>query len=794
MFFYKKRHGRVLVKFQLLILLLCAYVVMISPNNIAHADGAETIGSYGVSFLTGCDAPNAYQYLCRHKNGSIYGGVAWRVFKLSSLDASNPSGGGLNITAGDLLINKGVRAKLIQECTTAHAEYLVSFGWEGINKDVGSGNYQIGPAARRDDAHGGLQDVYYASYNKYADQNGVVAKKWSEIKNQLKTGDLPNNTRIKESTATHMYRKYLLATNYFYSDWDDVANEQIPDTVAGFCYKKEYTTGGSSDFYANAYVSHGAWKTAADVDKDSTGWTNDSESVNLNMPSDDSGVNARFYLRIKRTGSTSEKAKFHARTGNNQNATGSFTWGLYHPLDDNGNQVWKISNDSELDTSDGKCVYTYHNNDEGAKVCGTNSITVKPGARYCYDLNFKAGGEDDTSETKKVRSCATSLETYFYGYSTISGDTPSTDLYKNTNGTDGWTMVPCTMAGCKIKFRHWIKTNNNYGSTTYSINRNFSNLKTSTEIAKPINTGIIVSNQKLSGSEIYGKKVYESEELTLYPGMKICETLTFSNSNHFLTNKRSSISREVCAYGQGSAGTHLDIYVKNTNVNNYNKDGLKSVYAKPNDKAEFKATYNPELQYAYYLYPPYMRINGLPQKPNEPIGGGNIMLGTLFNNNAKTYQVNRWGNGFSVSSENFAYDAEYSFDAGSTARQDKINEHSISRSDVGLILKEYAETNKAGTPTTTPSQISFLSDSFNNSGHFINNVETAPIKSEASVKVPYNFTTEVNIDLESSKVGENGEKEYMYASGEGGSATVNVRLNPKPNSLTTNSSDEKYAT
>ncbi|MBO4813092.1 hypothetical protein J5491_03000 [Candidatus Saccharibacteria bacterium] len=788
--FIRKYNAKISIRLAIILpLFLFATMVFVDGRAFADPNGAEGNGSYNVTYPTNCDAPHAYSVICQHSNGFYYGGAAWRVFDLDSLNVSKPSGGGLDITAGNLLPDRAKRATAINECKAADAQYMASFGWEGITPTEGSGNgwynYQIGPAARLDLYNGGYQDIKYAAYNKYKNINNEVAKKWSEIRGGLKGGNLGNNIRITNGAAVAMYRRYLYNTQKdVYPTLESTEDiTEIPDTTAYFCFKKSYVTkDGDSSFLGKASVSQGAWdNNNNNQNRDSTGFINKSESVTLEMPSGDSGTTAYFYLRIKRE-SGSEKAKYHYRSGNNVTSDGKFAWSSGWP-------DWTIEGHKNLSDSNGYLINSPNSHH-----------TVLPGQKYCYDLNFRSGGEDDNDKkhTVKSRGCAKALVTYFYGYSTISSDTPATKLYTNKTGTDGWTMVPCTIAGCKIRFRHWMRTNNNYGSTTYSINRNYSNFHTKDvgNISK-ISTGSLKANQKLVGPKVGGTRVYESGELTLYPGMKVCENLIFTNSNHFLESERSSITKQVCAYGKGSANTTLDISVKNTKVNNYNKDGLKAVYAKPGDEVAFDVSYDPALQYAYYMDPPYLRINHAPGQPNEPIGGGGKTLGTVFDNNAASYKVNKWGNGFSVFGENFTYNVGYSFDSGDITKRDKEadNKQTISEASVGLELKEHAETNVAGSSKTTPSQIDFFSDTFNGSGHFINDVITTPVKSEASVKVPYNFKTSISVELDGAKqIKFDGKTRPAFASGESGGVKIHVDLLKKHNDLTTNSANEEYAT
>ena len=232
----------------------------------------------------------------------------------------------------------------------------------------------------------------------------------------------------------------------------------------------------------------------------------------------------------------------------------------------------------------------------------------------------------------------------------------------------------------------------------------------------------------------------------------------------------------------GSAKAAVSLAVRNTNVNKYN-EYQKLVYAKPNDKLDYKSVYRASPQYAYAMIPLKLSINNGTEY-NNPMS---LITGTLFDNkngcNSSDKKENCWNNAFSVTGDIFS--EVYVYTKGDSSSKEKHKEPIVSNSYVGKTLKEQAKINGSDTGKTTPSQVD-LKISDDKTGTLAK-VYTEGLESEeVTVIVPYNFIALAEVTTDSDKVFTAGEKNQ--------SVNYKLDITKKNNAETTNGADEAYAT
>ncbi len=690
------------------------------------------------------DANGLINWRVSGKNG---GGASWRIFKIIQKSDGSLDAYGLDDYSGygGGILQESTKQKALSACYKDGATWLVSFGWDGMmGSYYGYPNYsfQIGPAKRE-----GLIASPYTYSNNYG-LTDVIKKDGTLI-----VGNFANNIRISAEDALLLYKKF--------SGYEHETS--IPPDTGAFC-------AGSSEsksFQGRARVSEGAWRTS--VNSDSTGWTTVNKAkAEISMKSSNSGINARYFLELRSIGG-SGKTKYAI------NETGSTL------------KASKLKMAADLDGST-----------SGTHVLkgstGKDGLTgrVDPGETYCKYLYFLPKGTGTTT-VRKIGACATAEVTTFEGYTSVSGVASGTTNYGASNTTKN-VSVNCPPSGCKITFAHGIRTSKNLGSSTYNITR-------TSNLTNQVTAGTVLGNTTITATLAGVEKTHNSGELTLVPGMKVCEKISFNKDNNTTTNT-VTVNREVCVHATGNARdtndeTYLNIKVRNNDVNNY-KDYQKEVYAKPGDRVEFQSTYNPSLQYTYNLIPDYMRIGGGSDVNNLTLRN---KLGVLFNNNKG--DLSNWNNGFGVNSESFTsakFSTGYAWGAGDTTLRDNVptNTYTVKPGDAGSIPKEKAETNvgvdNGSYVKTTPSQVSFSYNASNNK--FLSTVYVGTVKSTANVKVPYNFKTGVDVELMGdTKVKlDDGNEMPAFSAGGTGRLGVNVEIQPRKNSKTTNSENEEYAT
>ena len=316
----------------------------------------------------------------------------------------------------------------------------------------------------------------------------------------------------------------------------------------------------------------------------------------------------------------------------------------------------------------------------------------------------------------------------FEGKSTVtSGSSSATTNWVKANKKETLFIANCSaISGCEISFNHKMRRTAGIDPVSYVVSRT-SNYPALVSEKTNVNSGTF---NKASNTD--GYDVSNSGPFKLYPGMVVCETLSFKPD---FKSGTKNIGSTVCASALGDAQpgnkTLLDLAVKNTNISAFNKEGLKEVYARPGNKIVFKPIYNPILQYTYNLKPEKMRI-----------GSGSIIvnsngktLGVLFNEN-KGPGLSNWNNVFTVKKGSTLIGNYNQNKLGvSSIVNSSTNEYTIGNNDVGKTITETASTNASDVGKTTPKQVSFT----NNNNANLATVSTGAVSSSAKVIVPYNF-------------------------------------------------------
>ena len=452
-----------------------------------------------------------------------------------------------------------------------------------------------------------------------------------------------------------------------------------------------------------------------------------------------------------------------------------------------------------------------------AVTVSSNTSTLLPGQSKCYSLEFKPYGTFATDYwVSAVSSCATAEVSNFSGKASVSGTASGNTGWKSSNTSNTFFASNCS-DGCKVTFNHAMERTQGIGSTTYTITRQ-SNLVTGT---RKIKAGTLIEDETFDlgtdkNQNNKEKSVRTSGEYTLYPGMVVCEKLTFKPNNNTVT-VADDVYVQACASalgdsqpgdpgdpddpgnpgndpnGDDESNAFIDIQVKNTSVRKYNTY-RRYVYAKPGDELSYRATYNPILQYTYYLKPQQMRINSGTIYPSSDSKNTSQTLGTMFNANKGT-SLQDWNNAFSVrykrrlsdsatfnggsliENYNATYKGEYS--PGNTAKKRETNERTVTSSDPGGSMDEQAIINLNTNTQTTPRQVEFTQ----NGNYNLGNVKTSGDPSVAYARIPYNFNTEISDPV--SKPTCLG-KEGTVCAGEGSSISFTIKPTPKTNCETTN--------
>ncbi|MBQ3470159.1 hypothetical protein IJH23_00365 [Candidatus Saccharibacteria bacterium] len=581
----------------------------------------------------------------------------------------------------------------------------------------------------------------------------------------------------KYGTKAEVMEQFKVAYRYYHNGADHTGNS-FPSTLGFFCYWEGMDI---SEFDGYANVSSGSVS-------GSTGWTKENRGTGIEIECKNNGCDASFDLGLRRT------------RGDR---------GTSYTVYKNG---VPIGNNPSFDPGGGRSVYS-------------KTETLKPGQTVCYGISFISRLTSNAAlAVAYTEACATAKVTNFQGKSSVTGATTKSTEWQNSNKTETAFIENCSpTTGCQVSFNHRLRRPSEaLGWTNYVVKRT-SNMTTSD---KAIANNDDVDSGTFNSTET---EVSSSGPFTLYPGMVVCETLTFKPNNDQVSVP-GDVTTKICASALGKAQPDdpspsgcvgsacendpdgdngndalVDIEVKNNSVTKFNTY-RRVVYGKPGDLLTYRGSYNPNLQYTYYLKPEKIRIDGGTVYPNTTQS-----LATMFN----AIKSPGWNNDIIMYSTNFAsnsFSQTYNYVNGSIAKHSETNDHSVVVREVGRSLNENAEINYPNNSSikTTPVQVAFTSDGTSNLG----NVSTVRRYRIAYARIPYNYTTDITVpipDPEEPKKPEpdpgdptNPENpstpaekvpapEIVYA-GENKPIDVKVDIKPKPNSVTNNPGDPDYAT
>ena len=831
------------IKITLFIMLSLFGMLVVLDENVFGAEG----GGGNTSGVNANCSYNAYTELCG--GGSQGGGASWRIFKTND-------GWGLDDWTGygGAILQASHKGEAMYACR--NTGWFASFGWDGMHgSHYGYSDYhfQIGPANRN-----GL--IASASYNNYG------AKNYGQIKNHYS-----NNTKITAEAALALYREarhpgagsipsgtawfcvedsYVLSLKAIGTTGASLSSV-IPDknsgrinsgnkatigrgvadgyTFLGFTSSvddakaSKYITSTNTDsdvyvsdsntkinvkslksnrtlyavyirneFKARARVGGGTDWSSASYSQNS-GWVTEGDAPTSEIEcADNSGCTAGFWFDLKTihgSGLTTYVIQRKNTNGTWSNATiGSIITNTLAPATSN-------------DVTDGERVYF-------------GSLKLDIDSTACFRIKYKPFGSLGNTSEKAVGACAHIKPSTFEGKTTLINGSVATNAGWTTNGNviEQNAVIPQCSAtsGCKVSFRHYLKRTSGIASTTYYVTRS-SNL---TNATKGVSGGTIKSETTFSQS---GEQlVSQSEDLVLYPGMVVCETLFFKPSNKPGT---SYTHTKVCVRVEGNSqpddpsnpdlpekpdepsqdDSFINIKVRNKNVDAYNSF-QREIYAKPFQTVEYRATYNPVLQYTYYLKPEKIQIDSGVLRPEGATINTATTLGSLFNT-YKSSGMGNWNNGMSVYSRNkdgsiekYRKDYYYvssnprinsKYRPGDFTKKAETNERMVSGDDVGINsinLDEIVRTNYNNNTKTTPKQVSFtVSNNIDKA-----NVNTGSQQKTARVRIPYNFILMPELNIPDKKIVSAGEEITIG---------YNINVNPRENAVTTNNKQEEaYAT
>lgn len=426
------------------------------------------------------------------------------------------------------------------------------------------------------------------------------------------------------------------------------------------------------------------------------------------------------------------------------------------------------------------------------RPCTVNPLNSDSSAGAYYEFN--------TYEGKSRAAGATG------GWSSIA-DSKKVEtewLSSGTNNKVVYTIKNCDpIGGCSGSIRHLLRRRYGTGSTKYKITRtsNYSSVSGGTVVGETTETfdGDNV-NETSTGRKYLTVKVSNFNG-NLYPGMVVCEKLEFMPHNDIDTPSTvnynvGDAATTACITVEGNAqpddppdsetknpsddSSYYNIKVKNDSVTRYNTY-QRSVYAKPGDKLNYWATYNPVLQYTYTLIPETISINSGTTYPTSGRNSSST-LGTMFNNH-KPSSLGTWKNSVTVYSSRFASNIseDYTYANGDTVKKNEDNDHTVLPSEAGRSLDESIVTNRNSTTKTTARQVTFK---MNNNYDRAEVYTTNPAKT-ASALIPYNFDTSLKVDTP--------DDTPIYA-GEERPIDFTLTIKPRNNPVTMNDDDPDYAT
>ena len=294
--------------------------------------------------------------------------------------------------------------------------------------------------------------------------------------------------------------------------------------------------------------------------------------------------------------------------------------------------------------------------------------------------------------------------------------------------------------GCQwVRFSHGLKRISGSGGTGYRVYRYFNDTSISPRGWVVGDKDSFISVNDFSGTT---QKIVRSELQTMYTGQSICEQIGF-----YANGSSDLKGTTACAIATGTVNTELKIKVKNKTLGH--SDYVKTVYAKPGDEVEFRATYNPKVQSLINRVPNKLKIDG-----TEKSSSNNSTLKDVFNSKSS----NNWKNVFAVSSQyceggecsNGGFSKIYDiYNVGDASEKNEPNSRTIGPSDVGRELKEITNINGNNNVKTTPKQVVFSKEGTDTlvadvkTGSF--NINSEP-NLTASVIVPYNFVNVPSVE------------------------------------------------
>ena len=315
-------------------------------------------------------------------------------------------------------------------------------------------------------------------------------------------------------------------------------------------------------------------------------------------------------------------------------------------------------------------------------------------------------------------------KTTAYTADASGGKNVATKWTSSENEEVSTTITSCNVvSGCKVRFDHELKRIQGEGATTYKI------VRTNNYKAKDERSEIIISGKTEKFASLTNgtpKKVRYGDKITVYPGQKVCEEMSF-----LADGESKWVSTKACVLVIGDAGS--DKTMLNMEIKKGENDYTSVVYARPGEELTYRATYNPTLQRAASVVPDVIRINGGSKISNS----SKKTLKNLFND--KNGSMPDWKNAFSVRGD--YYNKKYSYRVG-VEKRDPIRTFTVNRAKVGRELKETAETNAYTETSTVPNRVRFTLES----GKLVGNIYTKGLSSEAKAIVPYNFKNSIEID------------------------------------------------
>ena len=568
---------------------------------------------------------------------------------------------------------------------------------------------------------------------------------------------IPNRTRTRVNSDGKIDVYRCLG-----SDNDDNCGCQFisNNTIVQIRYvAQEYQNEGLAEVYAGETVDENA-------NHSSTGWQNNSKTADIvNVDCEDSGCYATFKLSLRNKLNNGKVVYGVTRQKNSESVGGVVT----------------TPGSPFAPGLEGTMIST------GVSDTYTAKELLKPGEQVCYFLNFDPREVNNVTLTT-LKVCAKAKDTSFKGKSTLTGAASGTIDWRNTSETVTVPIYDCSpIYGCKVKFKQEMRRESDYGTSNYVVGRTSNLTSNASSRSIPDNSNLAKGVFPNGDNTV----VYESGQATLYPGMVVCNKLSFDTTNSSVSPGRASL--EICASALGDAqppepdpGTPespsgesgdaslINIKVRNEDIAAYN-NYQKEVYAKPNDDVFYRATYNPVLQYTYYIKSKKIMIDGnATLYPNEV--NNDKILGSLFNESfasCRDESTGCWNNAFSMFSIGItpSFSDDYKFNAGDMTRRSSIKEHKVMGSEAGSSLTGKAKLNNVDETKTTASQVTFVAmDDLN-----VGQIQTEAKEQAAYVRVPYNFVNDTHIDEDAGN--------QLYA-GENVKIKYAIDVNPRENSVT----------